>query len=96
MSINSADLRELEITLADRIYIRVEKWNLFLGDAGLAKALAIECQANFAHGPDVAARKALESVQVHLGGGNTQLPLARLIPPGQIFDLEQILDPYCR
>ena len=47
-------------------------------------------------GADVAARKALESVQVNFGGGNTRLPLARLIPPGQIFDLEEILDPYCR
>ena len=96
MSTNFNDLRELEISIADRIYIRVANWNLYLGDAGLAQALAIECKANLKQGADVAARKALEAVQVHLGGGETRLPLARLIPPALIFDLEEILAPYCR
>ena len=89
-------MRELEISIADRIYIQVGKWHLYLGDAGLAKELALECQANIDKGSDVAIRKALEAIQVDLGGGNTRLPLARLIPSSQIFDLEEILDPYCR
>tara|TARA_Y100001968_G_scaffold70627_3_gene61801 strand:- start:1777 stop:2067 length:291 start_codon:yes stop_codon:yes gene_type:complete len=96
MSLDSTQLRELEIAIADRIYIQVENWHLYLGDAGLAVTLAIECNANLSQGPDIAARKGLESVQVGFGGGNTKLPLARLISPGQIFDLEEILDPYCR
>ena len=96
MTSNPIELREIEIAISDRIYIQVEKWNLYLGDAGLAMKLAIECHANISQGADVAVRKALESVQVGFGGGNTKLPLARLIPSGQIFDLEEILDPYCR
>jgi len=96
MDLNANDLKELEISISDRIYIKIESWNLYLGDAGLAKNLAIECKAYLDQGPDIAARKALESVSVQLGGGNTRLPLARLIPSGQIFDLEEILGPYCR
>ena len=95
-SIDASQIRELEVLIADRLFIQVGNWNLYLGDAGLAKDLAIECQINFQQGPNVAARKALEAVQVKLGGGSTKLPLSRLIPPNQFFDLEEILEPYCR
>ena len=96
MSLSKNELDEVESSISDRIYIKIEKWNLFLGDAGLSKALAIECNAYLSQGADVAARRALEGVQVQLGNGNTKLPLARMIPSGQIFDLEEILAPYCR
>ncbi len=89
-------IREIKRAISDRIYIQIENWHLYLGDAGLSEALAIECEANIKEGSAVAARKALEAVQVKLGAGNTKLPLARLISSGQIFDLEDILDPYCR
>ena len=94
--IDSSQINELEISIADRLFIQVEKWNLYLGDAGLAKDLAIECQANFEQGANVAAKKGLEAIQVKLGGGTTCLPLSRLIPSNQLFDLEEILEPYCR
>ena len=96
MTLDPSELRELEISIGDRLYIQVSSWHLYLRDAGLAEALAMECNANLDLGASVAARKALEAVQVQLGGGTTRLPLARLIPSGQIFDLEDILDPYCR
>ena len=95
-SIDSAQINELAVTIADRLFIKVGNWNLYLGDAGLAKDLAIECRANLEQGANVAARKGLEAIQVKLGGGNTKLPLSRLIPPNQFFDLEEILEPYCR
>ena len=94
--IDSSQINELAISIADRLFIQVEKWNLYLGDAGLAKDLAIECQANFEQGANVAAKKGLEAIQVKLGGGSTCLPLSRLIPSNQLFDLEEILEPYCR
>ena len=96
MTLEAAQLREIELLIADRLYIQVSAWNLYLGDAGLAKQLAIECSAYLKEGTAIAARKALESIQVQLGGGDLKLPLSRLIPSGQIFDLEEILDPYCR
>ena len=93
---DSSQIRELTIAIADRLFIQVGNWNLYLGDAGLAKDLAIECQANFENGANVAARKGLEAIQVNLGGGTTTLPLSKLIPSNQLFDLEEILEPYCR
>ena len=92
----ASELKELQIAIADRLFIQVGNWHLYLGDAGLAQKLALECNASLGEGSSVAARRGLEAVQVQLGGGSTRLPLARLIPPGQIFDLEEILEPYCR
>ena len=93
---DSSQIRELTISIADRLFIQVGNWNLYLGDAGIAKDLAIECQANFKNGANVAAIKGLEAIQVNLGGGTTTLPLSKLIPSNQFFDLEEILEPYCR
>ncbi len=45
MTLSATDLKELELVLADRLYVQVASWNLYLGDAGLAQALAIECSA---------------------------------------------------
>ena len=95
-SIDASQINELVVSIADRIFIQVGNWNLYLGDAGLAKDLAIECQANFDQGANAAAKKGLEAIQVKLGGGTTILPLSRLIPSNQLFDLEEILEPYCR
>ena len=95
-SIDASQINELAILIADRLFIQVGNWNLYLGDAGLAKDLAIECQARFEQGASVAAKKGLEAIQVKLGGGQTSLALSRLIPSNQFFDLEEILEPYCR
>ncbi len=96
MTFDSADLRELQASIGDRIYIQIASWHLYLSDAGLSEALALECSAKLDQGANVAARYGLESVQVQLAGGNSRLPLARLIPSSQLFDLEEILEPYCR
>ena len=93
---DSLQINELAISIADRLFIKVGNWNLYLGDAGLAKDLAFECQANFDQGANIAAKKGLEAIQVKLGGGETSLPLSKLIPSNQLFDLEEILEPYCR
>ena len=93
---DSFQIRELTISIAERIFIQVENWNLYLGDAGLAEDLAIECHVNLEKGANVAARLGLEAIQVRLGGGTTRLPLSRLMPSNQLFELEEILEPYCR
>ena len=96
MTLRPSDLHELEISIADRLYIQVAKWHLYLGDAGLAKTLAVECNANLDQGASVAARSALDAVKVQLAGGASCLPLSRLMPSSQLFDLEEILEPYSR
>ena len=94
MTLAAENLEELARTLADRIYLQVAGWHLYLGDAGLARTLAIECSARLDQGAGVCARQALEAVQVPIGGGATRLPLARLVPAGQLRDLEEILEDY--
>ena len=94
MTLAARDLEDLSRTIADRLYIQVAGWHLYLGDAGLADALAQECAARLEQGAGVGARQALEAIQVPIGGGATRLPLARLIPAGQLRDLEELLEPY--
>ncbi|AFY29197.1 DUF3181 family protein [Microcystis elabens FACHB-917] len=95
MTLAAADLEELTRAIADRLYVQVAGWHLYLGDAGLAQILAIECAARLDQGAEVCARQALEAVQVPIGGGATRLPLARLVPAGQLRDLEDVLQPFC-
>ena len=96
MSLPAADLQDLQATLADRLFIQISGWHLYRGDAELAGPLAIECSARIDQGASVAARQAIEAVKVSLAGGATHLPLARLLPPAQLRELEEILEPYCR
>ena len=91
MTLSASEIRDLQEQIADRIYIQIAGWHLYLGDAGLAEALAIECAARLEQGADVCARQALEAVQVPIGGGSSRLPLARLVPAGQLQDLEDLL-----
>ena len=95
MTLAAQDLEELTQALADRLYLEIAQWHLYLGDAGLASPLAQECAARLDQGAAVCARQALEAVQVPIGGGATRLPLARLIPASQLRDLEELLEPYC-
>ena len=95
MALSPNEIRDLQLELADRLYIQIGGWHLYLGDAGLAETLAIECAARLDQGPEVCARQALEAVQVPIGGGSSKLPLARLVPPGQLQDLEDLLASRC-
>jgi hypothetical protein len=95
MALSPNEIRDLQLELADRLYIQIGGWHLYLGDAGLAETLAIECAARLDQGPGVCARQALEAVQVPIGGGSSKLPLARLVPPGQLQDLEDLLASRC-
>jgi hypothetical protein len=91
MTLSPGQIKDLENALAERLYLQVAGWHLYLGDAGLAQQLAIECVARLDQGAAVCARQALEAVQVPIGGGPTRLPLARLVPAGQLRDLEDVL-----
>lgn len=91
MNLSASQLKELEQALAERLYLDIAGWHLYLGDAHLAQPLAIECAARLELGAAVCARQALEAVQVSIGGGATRLPLARLVPAGQLRDLEDVL-----
>ena len=94
MSLSALDLEDLSRAIGDRLYLQIAGWHLYLSDAGLAQSLAIECAGRLDQGAEVCARQALEALQVPIGGGATRLPLSRLVPPAQLRDLEELLQPY--
>jgi len=85
-------ISELEHIISEKIFIKIEKWNLYLGDAGLARDLAIQCIGNINKGPFEAAKLSLNSIQVSVGNGNKKISLATMVTETQIIDLEEILE----
>ena len=85
-------ISDLENIISEKIFIKIEKWNLYLGDAGLARKLAIECISNINKGSMNAARMSLNTIKVKIGDGNQTIPLFNLVTASQICDLEEILD----
>ena len=85
---------DLENIIAEKIFIKIEKWNLYLGDAGLARHLAIECISNKEQGPLEAAKISLKAINVKVGDGVKNIPLINLVTSSQIFELEEILEDF--
>ena len=85
-------ISDLENIISEKIFIKIEKWNLYLGDAGLARNLARECVSNLDKGSQQAAKLSLEAIEVKIGDGNQTILLSKLITKSQICDLEEILD----
>ena len=87
-------ISDLENVISEKLYIKIEKWNLYLGDAGLARNLAIECVCNKDQGPLEAAKISLQAINVKVGDGINNIPLINLITTSQIQDLEEILESF--
>ena len=88
-------ISDLENIISEKVFIKIEKWNLYLGDAGLARHLAIECISNKDQGPLEAAKISLKSINVKVGdGGANSIPLINLITTSQIIELEEILESF--
>ena len=87
-------ITDLENIISEKIFIKIEKWNLYLGDAGLARNLAIECISNFNKGCEEAAKLSLNRIKVKIGDGKETIPLSSLVTSSQIADLEEILESY--
>ena len=85
-------ISDLESIISEKIFIKIEKWNLYLGDAGLARKLAIECIRNFNKGSQEAVKLSLNTIKVKIGDGKETIPLFNLVTSSQKSDLEEILD----
>ena len=85
-------ISDLENIISEKIFIKIEKWNLYLGDAGLARNLAIECISNLNKSNYEAAKLSLDSIKVKIGDGKETIPLSSMVTSSQISDLERILD----
>ena len=87
-------ISDLENIISEKVFIKIEKWNLYLGDAGLARHLAIECISNKDKGPLEAAKLSLRAINVKVGDGVNIIPLINLITTSQIQELEEILESF--
>ena len=87
-------ISDLENVISEKVFIKIEKWNLYLGDAGLARNLAIECISNIDRGPLEAAKLSLKAIKVKVGDGFNSIPLINLITNSQILELEEILESF--
>ena len=87
-------ISDLENIISEKVFIKIEKWNLYLGDAGLARNLAIECIRNKDQGPFEAAKIGLKAINVKIGDGVNSIPLINLITNSQILELEEILETF--
>ena len=87
-------ISDLENIISEKIFIKIEKWNLYLGDAGLARNLAVECISNKAQGASDAAKISLREINVKVGDGVKSVPLMNLITSSQIIELEEILESF--
>ena len=87
-------ISDLENIISEKVFIKIENWNLYLGDAGLARHLAIECISNKDQGPLEAAKISLKAINVKVGNGVNSIPLINLITTSQILELEEILESF--
>ena len=87
-------ISDLENIISEKVFIKIEKWNLYLGDAGLARELAIECIRNRDQGVSEAAKISLKAINVKVGDGVNSIPLINLITTSQILELEEILESF--
>ena len=87
-------ISDLENQIAEKIFIKIENWNLYLGDAGLARKLAIECIGNLDQGSLSSAKIGLNKIYVKIGDQKESIPLSKFVPKQQLFDLEEILNEF--
>ena len=85
-------ISDLENIISEKVFIKIEKWNLYIGDAGIARNLAIECISNKDQAPLEAAKISLKAINVKVGDGVNNIPLINLITSSQILELEEILE----
>ena len=91
---SQVSISDLENIISEKVFIKIEKWNLYLGDAGLARQLAIECIANKDQGSLEAAKISLQAINVKVGDGIKSIPLINLITSSQILELEEIMESF--
>ena len=87
-------ISDLENIISEKVFIKIEKWNLYLGDAGLARPLAMECISNKDQGSLEAAKISLNAINVKVGDGVNSIPLINLVTNSQIIELEEILESF--
>ena len=89
---NKIIISDLEDLISEKIFLKIENWNLYLGDAGLARQLAIECLRNIDQGNMETSKIAVNLIQVKIGDGDFQVPLSKFITNEKLNELANILE----
>ncbi|NEP47311.1 MAG: DUF3181 family protein [Moorea sp. SIO3C2] len=93
-------IETLAAEIGDKVYIDVAKWHLYLRDAHLHTTLAEQFYPLLIDNSNTITEDQmmpiLQSIQVKLGGGKRQVPLADLLPMQCQMDLIDILEEYQR
>jgi len=87
-------ISDLENIISEKVFIKIEKWNFYLVDAGLARNLALECISNKDQSASDAAKISLQAINVKVGDGVKSIPLINLVTTSQILELEEILESF--
>ena len=87
-------ISELENIISEKVFIKIENWNLYLGDAGLARNLAMECISNKEKDLSETVKISLKRINVKVGDGVNSIPLINLVTTSQILELEEILESF--
>ncbi len=92
MNVSDSTISDLENLISERICLKIEKWNLYLGDVGLSRKLALECISNLQMGRQSAVETSLKSIYISIGGGNENISLYKFIAKSQVEDLEDMIE----
>jgi hypothetical protein len=96
MTASTRDIETLAAEIADKIYLDIAKWHLYLGDAHLHVPLAerfyplLEADSL----TEAALESVLEEMLVPVGAGRRELPLRDLLPVQGQRDLLELLENY--
>ncbi|WP_017660290.1 DUF3181 family protein [Baaleninema simplex] len=90
------EIETLAAEIADKIYIDVAKWHLYLGDAHLHIPLAERFYPMLENDDlsDANVQTVLQNISVPLGGGRTEVSLLDLLPATCQSQLVELLEDY--
>lgn len=90
------EIEALAAKIGESIYIDVAKWHLYLSDAHLHTVVAEKVYPILEDNAlsEDAVTNILQNIPVKLGGGKTELPLAKLLPMQCQMTLIDLLEEY--
>lgn len=96
MTASTPEIEKLAAEIADKIYLDIAKWHLYLGDAHLHVPLAERFYPLLESDnlSETTVESALQEISVAVGGGRRELPLLDLLPMQGQRDLMDLLDTY--
>ncbi|NMG57854.1 DUF3181 family protein [Geitlerinema sp. P-1104] len=96
MTASTREIEKLAAEIADKIYLDIAKWHLYLGDAHLHVPLAERFYPLLEEDrlTEAALEAVLQEISVPIGGGRRELPLQDLLPRAGQQDLMELLETY--